>query len=474
MSVDWKQVVEQSRCGIAIGSADGSVIEDMNPAFAHMHGYSVAELAGAPLHKILAPQMHGDMARYIELADGIGHYHFQSWHLHRDGHTFPLLIDIATVKKAGGSVQYRIINTRDIPPQAEFRNILQWLPETPPAGERLLRGLFENMPIPVVICEPDGRFVSVNRAMCEMLGYSEEELLAKTLMDISHPDDLARNLARREQLLRQERQGFAMEKRYLRKDGEVIWAHMLVSLITDSDGRPQYTIGQMIDINREKLMEQQLATARRQRDTLVREVHHRIKNNLQSVTGLLLRQKLAHPGVGAMLSGAIQQVETIAIVHGLQSGAQRGHLRLCDMLAEIVAAANALNADTQPVVLYNELQTPLLIADDETVPLALVLNELVINAIKHSDSRRGVAVTVTMLRLDVDSAMVTISNPGSAFSPAFDFENGGGVGMGLKLVRSLLPPSGGCIRYSYDDAATTVQLRLSPPVVYTGEIDTFL
>ena len=473
MSIDWKQVAEQADWGIAIGSADALVMEQMNPAFACMHGYTVAELTGMPIRAVFAPEVRAELASHIERAHELGRYRFESLHLHRDGHVFPVLIDITTVKNADGSVLYRIVNVQDISEQKRIDAVLRLAQQELLVREKFLSNLYEDAPVATAICEPGGRYISVNRAMCEMLGYSQAELLTMTFIDVSHPDDVDQNIALRQQLLASARSRFEMEKRYVRKDGHILWAHMAISLMTDGNGKPLYTIGQMINIDKEKLMEEQLAAAHEQRDTLVREVHHRIKNNLQSVVGLLHRQKLANPAIGGALTNAIQQVEAIAIVHGLQSSKQRGHLQLCDILAEIVAAANALNIEYRSIVLYNELQRPLLIAEQETVPLALVLNELITNAVKYADPTCEVDVTVTMRRIEADSAVVTIENPVHTLSGAFDFESGNGLGMGLKLVRSLLPRVGVRIQYIRLANILKTEIWLTPPVVCSVDVNQF-
>lgn len=466
MVIDWKQVAEQANWGIAIGSADGQRIEQMNPAFAKMHGYTVAELTGAPISDIFAPQVRAEIATHIERAHQQGHYRFESLHLQRDGSIFPVAIDIAAVMNAEGAVLYRIVSVRDISLQKKADEVLQRAQIELALREKFVSNLYANAPIATAICDLDGRYISVNRAMCDMLGYAEQELLAMTFVDVSAPEDAAKNVMLREHLLASKGQRFAMEKRYICKDGRELWTHMAVSLVLDEQGEPLYTIEQMLNINNEKVMEQQLAAARAQRDNLVREVHHRIKNNLQSVTGLLYRQKLANPSLGSMLSGAIQQVETIAIVHGLQARGQRQHLKLCDMLAEIVSATNLLNPEIDGVVLYNELQQPLFIVDNETVPLALVLNELITNAVKHSALLHSGGVTVTMRRIDPAVAEVRMINPVSAGPLPFDFEFGTGLGMGLKLVRSLLPKTGVDVHFSRDADKLITRILLTPPVIH--------
>ena len=90
----------------------------------------------------------------------------------------------------------------------------------------------------MVLVDTDGRFTSVNQSFCEMVGYSEQELLGRSYRDLTHPDDLALSTERFREVLEQERASFSMEKRCLRKDGSVLWAHTSVAAVLDVAGRP--------------------------------------------------------------------------------------------------------------------------------------------------------------------------------------------------------------------------------------------
>jgi PAS domain S-box-containing protein len=117
---------------------------------------------------------------------------------------------------------------------------------------------FEAAPVAKAIADPTGRYTKVNRAMCEFLGYSEHELLGMTFMDVTHPDDLTTNMMLRDDLFEGRLPSFQTEKRYLRKDGRVVWGLLAATTIHDRDGHPLYSIGQTLDIDRQKQAEQSL------------------------------------------------------------------------------------------------------------------------------------------------------------------------------------------------------------------------
>jgi PAS domain S-box-containing protein len=139
-----------------------------------------------------------------------------------------------------------------------YREVQRELTERKQAEEALreseerFRSTFENAPVGMAHVGLDGRWLRVNDTLCAITGYSREELLAKTFGDITHPDDLEKSWARVQSLLTGELSTYSMEKRYLRKDGSVVWVEITVSLRRDAGGRPLYLIGAVEDITDRK------------------------------------------------------------------------------------------------------------------------------------------------------------------------------------------------------------------------------
>jgi PAS domain S-box-containing protein len=104
----------------------------------------------------------------------------------------------------------------------------------------------------------DGRWLQVNRSLCEITGYAEHELLGMTFQQITHPDDLEVGHALGRQLLDGDIRHFDLEKRYLHKDGRVLWILLSVSLVRDEQGRPLYFVSQVQDVTEKKRMEDEL------------------------------------------------------------------------------------------------------------------------------------------------------------------------------------------------------------------------
>ncbi|HVS51996.1 MAG TPA: PAS domain S-box protein [Opitutaceae bacterium] len=120
------------------------------------------------------------------------------------------------------------------------------------ASEERFRRAFDDAGVGMALVAPDGRWLRVNRVLCAMVGYTEAELLKKLTQDITHPDDLAPDLAHVHDLLTGRQNAYQTEKRYFHRDGRMVWACVTVSLVRDADGRPVHFIAQIEDITERK------------------------------------------------------------------------------------------------------------------------------------------------------------------------------------------------------------------------------
>jgi len=131
----------------------------------------------------------------------------------------------------------------------------------PLSPDALFQSAFEFAAVGMALVSPEGKWLRVNRSVCQITGYSEKELLQRTFQDITHPDDLELDLENVRKMLAGEIETYQMEKRYYRKDGEIVWVLLSVSLVRTKSGEPLFFISQIQDITRQKLSEEQLAKA---------------------------------------------------------------------------------------------------------------------------------------------------------------------------------------------------------------------
>ncbi|WP_052659226.1 PAS domain S-box protein [Pseudomonas sp. LFM046] len=131
------------------------------------------------------------------------------------------------------------------------------------ASETRFRDAMDHSAIGMALVGLDGRWQRVNHALCDMLGYSEDELATLSFQDVTHPDDLAGDLELVREILAGRRHSYRLEKRYLHRSGREIWGLLAVSLVRDHEGEPLYFIAQIEDIDRRKRAEEREAVLAR-------------------------------------------------------------------------------------------------------------------------------------------------------------------------------------------------------------------
>ena len=155
------------------------------------------------------------------------------------------------VRDAAGEPLYFVAQVEDITQRRQTEKALR-------EAEERFRRAFEDAPIGMALVAPDGRFLRVNRALSEITGYAEAELLGRTFQEITHPDDIDEDVAGTVQLLSGEIRTYRIEKRYLRPDGETVWVMLSVSLVRDEDGSPLYFVSEIEDISERKHAQEEL------------------------------------------------------------------------------------------------------------------------------------------------------------------------------------------------------------------------
>ena len=134
-------------------------------------------------------------------------------------------------------------------------------------SEERFRRVFEEGPLGLALVGKDYHFVKVNGALCQMVGYTEEELLQRTFAEITHPDDVRADVELAGRLFRNEIPLYQLRKRYLKKNGEVIWINLTASLIRDKEGQPIHGLAMVEDITEAKRVQEE-ALARQKLESL--------------------------------------------------------------------------------------------------------------------------------------------------------------------------------------------------------------
>ncbi len=136
-------------------------------------------------------------------------------------------------------------------------------------SEERFRRVFEDGPMGIIVGGPDLKILQVNRALSQILGYEQTELIGLSIPEITHPDDAQRSAEQARRMFQGELRGYQLEERYLTKSREVLWAKVTASLVCDREGNPLYSLGVIEDINERKRTEDMIARSEKRYRALI-------------------------------------------------------------------------------------------------------------------------------------------------------------------------------------------------------------
>jgi PAS domain S-box-containing protein len=241
----YYSLFDQANDAILITSFKGAFTE-VNASFCRLLGYSRQELLQMNISDVVdAEQLKAKPIFFDRLADG-EHIITERKMVHKDGST----IDVeANVKKLDENGVMAIV--RNV---TELRKIQREVQ----LSEAKFRGAFEYSAIGMALLSLTGRYLRVNKELCNIVGYSEQQLLALTFRELTHPDDLSADLELLNKLMQGKIETYRLEKRYLHKNGGIVWVSLNVSLVKDSKNQPLYLVSQAENITENKIAHDQL------------------------------------------------------------------------------------------------------------------------------------------------------------------------------------------------------------------------
>ena len=232
-------------------ATDGTVLS-VNRFGAEQLGYQVEELVG---HSVLGIFYEEDketvaasLSECLATPEITRHWEFRK--VRKDG-TVIWVRETAHVGQSSSGVTVVLVTCEDITEHKQTEAALR------DSEERFNKAFNEAM-IGMGLVGPDGRWLQVNQALCDIIGYSQEELAATTFLAITHPDDLTVDLAFVAQMMKEEIRTYQLEKRYIHKQGHSVWILLSVSLVRHADGTPWYFIKQIQDVTERKRVEEEL------------------------------------------------------------------------------------------------------------------------------------------------------------------------------------------------------------------------
>src|ERR671911_475859 len=246
----YRTVLDTAFDAIVTITPDG-VVWWFNRGAERIFGYRAEEVIGQPV-TVIMPERYREhcvagLHRYLQTGEArvVGGT-IELVGMRKDGSEFSIEMSLGETYENGERLFTGVI--RDVTERKRAESALR-------ESEQRFRGSFERAATGMALVGTDGRFLRVNNSLCEILGYTERELLGKTFQETTHPDDLEVDLEHLRRLLVRVVRTYQTEKRYLHKDGHVVWTLLSVSVVHDEEDEPLYFICQIQDVSERKKVE---------------------------------------------------------------------------------------------------------------------------------------------------------------------------------------------------------------------------
>ncbi len=245
----FRKVFENAQMGMTLVDKNFHFAH-VNRAFCDFLGYSPKELIGRTFEEITYPE---DLTQNVANAEGLKFskgFRMQKRYLHKNESVLWANLSVTAFLDAKGELLYSLGMVEDITQRKLAEEALR-------NSEEKFRRIFEDAPTAMAMVS-DYRFIKVNKAFRELLGYSEEEITGKTLFDITHPDDLPKTKTIATAVHDGKKDNFKSEKRYLRKGGQSLWANVSGTVIRDGAGNKLYSLIMIENISDRKVAQEAL------------------------------------------------------------------------------------------------------------------------------------------------------------------------------------------------------------------------
>ncbi len=580
-----RAIVNQMTEGLVVFDPQGNLL-DMNPAGLKIHGFKDVFTLKKNLQKLVDIfelfDLEGNrLETYLwpigrVLAGETFHSYEVRVRRRDNGWTWIGSYGGAPVRDQSGNIIFAIVTLRDITDQKRAEEALR-------ESEEKSRTVFEQAAVGMArVSFDDARWIEVNDAFCHMLGYTREEMLSTSWPQITHPDDVDLDLIPFRRMAAGELDSYMVEKRFIQKQGDHVWARLTLSLVRDAKGHPHYEIavienitekkkaeeslrnseerlrlsieaaelgtwdldlttdtairslrhdeiwgygeiqpewgleiamrhvvaedrpgimdayeraqktgvlhhenrivhpngglrwirayghfkyddagrparvlGIVEDITERKQAEEALKASLSEKEVLLKEIHHRVKNNMQVISSLvdLQADEVEDPVMRGILQDVIDRVRTMAMVHEkLYQSADLAQVDFADYAKSLLGYLWRSQGSAASGIQLDLNLTSVLLPVNAAVPCGLILNELFSNALKHAfNGRKKGKVTVSLDEENKRTVRLCVRDDGIGLPPGLDWKKS--RSLGLRIVRTLVRQLRASIQVASADGA---------------------
>ena len=458
-----------------VTNAAGEIVEDV-PSFRRFTGQTYEEVRGMGWAKVLHPDdIDSTLKVWQNSVITISPYETEYRMRRHDGVYRDLLARGFPVLSEDGSIREWVGTCIDITERNRTQKVLL-------ESEERFRATFEQAAVGIAQVCLDGRWLRVNQRLCDIVGYTHEELLQCSFQDITHPEDLNTDLNFVQQVLAGEISTYSMEKRYIRKDRLQVWVNLTVGLVRDEVGAPKYFVSVVEDIAARKLAEEevhklnaeleqrvhdrtaQLEAANKELEAFSYSVSHDLRAPLRHVQGYV--EMLAREAEGRLTDNGRRYMETIAdasremgeLIDDLLAFSRMGRAEMFETSVNLDRLVQGSRDDLESATRGRNIDwifPPLPAVQADPAMLKLALANLLGNAVKFTRPRDPAKIEMGTAGMEDGRVILFVRDNGVGFDPQYahklfgvfqrlhradEFE---GTGIGLANVRRIIARHGG-------------------------------
>lgn len=324
------------------------------------------------------------------------------------------------------------------------------------------KATFETAPVGIAHHKPNENWIQVNQTLCDMLGYTREELLKLNFEDFIHPNDLTKGRALDQELAEQKQTYFKVQKRYRRKDGTYFPGLVSKSAVFNGEGKPAYLVVMLEDITEQKEIEEALKESLKAKETLLAEVHHRVRNNLALISALFDLQAMytENEHVHAILQDSKMRIKCLAFIHESYADTEKtSHINFGHYLKQLVEFVHDTLEKEQgknKIMIKTDLPD-LTLNINQAVPAGLLCNELLLNAYENLSD--DIAEPTIDIRIEQDGEQVILTLSDNSLKSSADYNLEEPENLGMLLVKTLTAQLNGTLSTKKQDKETLFELR---------------
>lgn len=417
------------------GMGEGLLMTDLedrvqyaNARMSEMCGYESAEMIGRPAYELFLPREEWPALNGRNERRAQGHSDVYEAKLQRkDGSRFWGLIHATPLRDADGCVVGTIGAQIDITERKRAEGALR-------ESEERFRQLIEQAGDAVMVHDANGKMLMANAHVCQSLGYTRQEMLELRVPDFEMNFDSER--VRQGWANLRPGEPFTVNGVHRRKDGSTFPVEVRVGLVQWDGKKVMLAIAR--DVTQRRQAEAEMQAALREKEVMLKEIHHRVKNNLQIICSLLNLQadSIGDAKLRAALGESRGRVKSMALIHEqLYQAADLGHINLGDYLESLTASLARSASQNDGRVRLQLLADEVELDIDSAVPCGLIVNELVTNAFKYAFPAGRSGTICVELRAQNERITLQVRDDGIGMDADFDIENSDSIG--LQLVDSL-------------------------------------